>query len=145
MPLLESHAFSRAQATRRIAASIILGVAMTLFVLGLTVLRHELSGHTFLAYWAVCFVLVVVVLFLALVDVWEIQRQARSRTRDLVRRHFLEPDFLDRLRHAAATENHRQGDRGADSAPTGPRTAGSSPGPNEDIAGSRSKRKEPNP
>ena len=110
MPLLESHAFSRAQAARRIAASLVLGVAMTQFVLGLTLLRPRLSGRAFLAYWGVCFLLVVVVLFLALLDIWEIRGHARRRTRDLVLDHFLETDFLERLRHGA-TEESRQAAR----------------------------------
>lgn len=102
MPLLESHAFSRSQAARRIAASLTLGVAMTQFVLGLTVLRPGLAGRGFLVYWGVCFLLVVVVLLLALLDIREIRGHARSGTRDLVRQHFLETEFLDRLRQAAA-------------------------------------------
>lgn len=143
MPLLESHAFSRAQATRRIAASIILGVAMTQFVLGLTVLRQGLSGHGFLAYWGVCFLLVVVVLFLALLDVWEIRRQARSRTRDLMRDHLLEPDFIERLRHAAAEEDEQPARTTPGNEPGKRDPAASGDGARSGAGAGRSQGKEP--
>ncbi len=105
----ESHVFSRGQAARRILVSILLGVAMTQFVLGITVLEGRFSPGIFFLYWGSCFLLVMTVLALAVHDLREIRAEARRENRDLVRRHFLDDDFLERIREATEPEDAERG------------------------------------
>jgi hypothetical protein len=69
---------------RRFGTACLTGAAAIL-ILGQTLLSGYLDGVWFILYWSACFVLIVLTLLTALLDVQAVRRHAREQQRDLVR------------------------------------------------------------
>jgi hypothetical protein len=71
-------------ARRRWFGAIVLAVALLMLILGQTILDGKISGISFLAYWAICFVFLFLAVVVAIRDVKAIQNEVRSEQRTLL-------------------------------------------------------------
>jgi len=70
---------------RRAVTGILLGCALLMLILGLTVLSGTLKRDSFLIYWLICFLLTGLAAIFALFDLMMIRRQSRDEQRELIR------------------------------------------------------------
>ena len=70
---------------RRMVTGILLGAALLMLILGLTVLSGHLKRDAFLIYWLICFLLTGLAAIFALVDMMIIRRKSREEQRELIR------------------------------------------------------------
>lgn len=74
-----------AMARRRWFGLFYLGLAAGMLIWGQTVLKSALDGLVFMIYWTAVFVLTVMAMVTALLDIRAVRRQARSERRDLLK------------------------------------------------------------
>lgn len=55
-----------------------------MLICGETILKSKLAGGAYLIYWLICFVLTIVAIVVAFMDVRALQRRIRDEHRDLV-------------------------------------------------------------
>ena len=72
------------QARRRWFGGIALGLALSMLILGETVLQGRLNAGVFVFYWATCFVLTLVAVFVAFRDIKEVQRNVGREQKELL-------------------------------------------------------------
>ena len=82
-----------AQSRRRRFGTAFLAGAAGLLILGQTLLKPHLAGLIFIFYWLACFLLTVLTLITALVDVRAVRRQAREQQSHLLR------DAIKKMEH----------------------------------------------
>jgi hypothetical protein len=72
------------QARRRWFGGIVLGLALLMLILGETLLNGRLNAGVFVCYWAMCFVLTLIAVFVAFRDIKEVQRNVGRQQKDLL-------------------------------------------------------------
>jgi hypothetical protein len=75
-----------ADARRRWLGMVCLGLAAGLLIWGQTVLKPHLEGILYLAYWALCFLLTICAVVIALWDVRVLRNRTRREHRALIER-----------------------------------------------------------
>jgi hypothetical protein len=90
---------------RRLFGLVVLGTAVLLLVLGLTVLRTSLQGVYYLLYWLVCMALTAVAVGVALADARATRTELRKLNRELIEQTVKE------IQEEAKARNQRPGDR----------------------------------
>ena len=73
-----------ATARRRWFGGIVLASAVAMLVCGETILRDRLKGNSLLAYWMVCFVLVMLAIIAAFQDLAALKNRSRQEHRALL-------------------------------------------------------------
>jgi hypothetical protein len=72
----------------RAVGTILITVCALMAVLGTTVWESELRGPLYVLYWGWCFLLLMITVFVALVDLVMIRRAGRQTRRELFRQQF---------------------------------------------------------
>jgi 4-hydroxybenzoate polyprenyltransferase len=72
------------QARRRWLGGIALGLALLILILGETALKDRLNATGFVLYWATCFVLTLVAVFVAFKDMKDVQRKVGREQKELL-------------------------------------------------------------
>ena len=75
------------QVVRGVGLLLLTGCAF-MFIVGLTVWADQLHGPAYLRYWSWCFLLALIAMFAAGVDMWLIRRAARQPRRQAFREQF---------------------------------------------------------
>jgi hypothetical protein len=73
-----------ARTIRRWIGGLLLAGALTMLVLGQTVLKSKLHDADYIRYWMICFVLTGGALLVALIDVMMIKRETRNEQKELI-------------------------------------------------------------
>jgi hypothetical protein len=72
------------QARRRWIGGVALGLALLILILGETALKDRLNATGFVLYWAACFVLTLVAVFVAFRDMKDVQRKVGREQKELL-------------------------------------------------------------
>jgi TRAP-type C4-dicarboxylate transport system permease small subunit len=79
----------------RAVGAILITVCALMAVLGTTVWAAELRGPMYALYWSWCFLMLVITMFVALVDLVMIRRVSRQTRRELFRQQFADKPRQD--------------------------------------------------
>ena len=79
----------------RAVGAILITVCALMAVLGTTVWEAELRGPMYALYWGWCFLLLLITIFVALVDLVMIRRAGRQSRRELFREQFVDKRSTD--------------------------------------------------
>src|SRR5438876_10932809 len=93
---------------RRTLGVLFLIMAGAMLVLGQTAFKSSLAGAAVLVYWLVCFLLTFAAIFIALIDLRSIRRQAREETRQLFEQSLEEIDRLKEQKLSGAEEGDKR-------------------------------------
>ena len=88
----------RGQFLLRLLGALLLTASAVMVVLGSTVLSPRLAGLRYVTYWSWCFLITIVALLAALVDLLLVRRAGQKTRRQLVAEQFLSDDFVQKLR-----------------------------------------------
>jgi UDP-N-acetylmuramyl pentapeptide phosphotransferase/UDP-N-acetylglucosamine-1-phosphate transferase len=86
-------------------AAIVLGIALVMVLLGLTLLSSFLFGLIYIFYWLVCIVFTLLALIFAYADLQRLRQRSREEQRELIER------ALDSLPEAAKEKRRRSEDQ----------------------------------
>ena len=95
---------NRSSSSGRWRAAIVLGIAVAMLFLGLTVLKPYLGGLLYIFYWLGCIVFTFLALIFAFADLRQVRQRSRDEQRELIE------NALDGLPDAARDRQRKADD-----------------------------------